>query len=130
RRRADVRTYRERRRGPRARVRWRAVRRAWRRYGPQPVHAKDVRTGALRGVPNGQTNVRSRQHFESWENRGCGPIDCEPEIRGRLPNIESPDTLRLLRLWRSGRRGVDVQRPGGLSEEARRVDVPVVHGDA
>ena len=60
RRRAEVRGDRQRRRRSRARVRRRAVGRARRRPGPQPVHREDVRPGALRGVPHGQADVRSR----------------------------------------------------------------------
>ena len=41
-----------------------------------------------------------------------------------------PRPVRLLGVRRHGRRGRDVQRPRRLPQEARRHDVPVLHGDA
>ena len=49
-----------------------------------------------------------------------------PAYRSRAPR----DLVRLLGLGRHERRGRDVQRPRCLPQDARRDDVPVLHGDA
>ena len=130
RRRPHVRGDRRRGRRPRARVRRRAVGRARRRPGPQPVHGEDVRAGALRGVPGRQADVRSGRHLQSGQDRRRAAAHLEPAVRTGLPDAASGDVLRLLGVRRHGRRRRDVQRPRRLPQEARRHDVPVLHGDA
>ena len=53
-----------------------------------------------------------------------------PALRRRLRDAVAGDVLRLLRSRRLRPRGRDVQRRRAVPQEARRHDVPVVHGDA
>ena len=111
-------------RRPRARVRRRAVGRAWRRPGAQPVHGEDVRPGAVRGVPHHQAHVRSPRHLQSGQDRRCAAADGEPALRRADTQTPTPGhVLRLLRVRRLGRRRRDVQRPRRVPQEARRHDV-------
>ena len=113
-----------------ARVRRRAVGRTRRRPGARPVHREDVRPGALRRVPHGQADVRSRRPVQSRQDRRLAAADVEPALRRRLPDAGSADVLRLRRARRHRPRRRDVQRPRRLPQDAGRHDVPVVHGDA
>ena len=61
-------------------------------------------------------------------------VDCpshhvQPALRIEVRRSQSGHVLRL-RGWRRRRRDRDVQRTGRLPQDARRDDVPVVHGDA
>ena len=70
--RAAVRGDRQRQRRPGARVRRRAVGRARRRPGAQPVHAQDVRAGPLRRVPR-RSSRRSTRPACSTRARSSTP---------------------------------------------------------
>ena len=128
---AQVRGDRQRGRRPRARVRRRAVRRARRRPGPRRLQREDVRLGALPGVSR-----RSRSTFDPNGLFNPGRIVDTPPITSHLrfgAGYATPvagDVLRLLRSRRLRPRGRDVQRRRAVPQEARRHDVPVVHGDA
>ena len=60
----------------------------------------------------------------------CPPLTSNLRYGAELPDARSSDVLRLLRVRRLRPRRRDVQRRGRLPQEARRNDVPVVHGDA
>ena len=126
----QVRGDRQRHLRPGARIRRRALRRARRRPRAQPVHGEDVRARALRGVPHDQADVRSARHLQPRQDRRRAAADgatcaSAPSTRRR---IRSPSSTTRPR--RHGRRGRDVQRPRRVPQDARRHDVPVVHGDA
>ncbi len=84
RRRSQIRSHCERRCRSRAGVRRRALRRTWRRPGAQPVHAEDVRAGALRSFPNHQTHVRSGRNFQSGQDCRQPADDGESALRRRI----------------------------------------------
>ena len=79
-----VRVDRQRHRRPRPRVRRRAVGRARRRPGARPLHAEDVRAGALRSVPGGEARVRSGRRLQPRQDRRHAAVDGEPALRRRL----------------------------------------------
>ena len=128
-----VRGDRRRRRRPRARVRRRAVGRARRRPGAQPVHGEDVRAGALR--------ARSAQIKRTFDPDGifnpgkivdAPPLDDEPALRpGAIARAQPDDVLRL-RASTAACAGA-VEMCSGLGACRKTLDghdVPVVHGDA
>ena len=113
-----------------ARVRGRALGRARRRPGPEPVQRDALRPAALRRLPPGQARVRPQGHPEPRQHRGQPADDRVPPLRGRLQDVGAGDPARLLGAGRlrGGRR--DVQRHRRLPEEARGHHVPLVHGHA
>ena len=86
---------------------------------------------AVRGVSRQSSSTFDPHgHLQSRQDRRCAAADLEPALRRRLPDAGSRHVFRLLGLRRLGRRGRDVQRRRRVPQEARRHDVPVVHGDA
>ena len=123
---ATVRGDRRRGRRPGAGVRRRAVRRARRRPGAQPVQREDVRPGAVPGVPEGQAHVRSRTGLlNPGKIVDAPPLTSQPALRRRLRDAATRRPLRLLRPRRLRPRGRDVQRRRRLPQDARGDDVPV-----
>ena len=86
---------------------------------------------ALSGVPRPSSRRSIRNGvFNPGKIVDCPPLTTQPALRRRLPDAGSADLLRLLRIRRLRPRGRDVQRRRRVPQEARRDDVPVVHGDA
>ena len=83
--------------------------------------------GAFRAV---KQHVRSGRPVQPRQDRRHAAADGEPALRRRLPDAGPADVLRLRRARRHGARRRDVQRPRRVPQDARRDDVPVVHGDA
>ena len=69
------------------------------------------------------------RNFQSRQDRGQPADHRQPALRRRLCQPESAHVFRLFRIRRHGRRGRNVQRPRRLPQDARRHDVPVLHGD-
>ena len=88
-RRAAVRGDRQRRLRSGAGVRRRAFGRARRRAGAQPVHGEDVRTGALRGVPHHQADLRSARHLQSRQDRRCAAAHGQPALRAGVLDADA-----------------------------------------
>ena len=128
---AQVRGDRERRRRPRARIRRRAVGRARRRPGARRVHREDVRARC-----STTRSARVKRAFDPAGLFNPGKIVDSPPLTSNLrygagyADAGSGDLLRLRRARRHGPRRRNVQRPRRLPQDARRDDVPVVHGDA
>ena len=116
--------------GPGAGIRRLAFGRTRRWPHAQPVQPADVRSGALRGVPAGETHLRSRRNSESRQNCGRAADHFESAFRHGLPDAESADLVRLLGIRRNGRRGGNVQRHRRLPEETLGHHVPFLHGHA
>ncbi len=67
--RSQIRSHRDGGGGSGPRIRRCAFRRARRRAGAQPLHAKDVRAGPLRGLSHHQAHLRSPRNLQSRQNR-------------------------------------------------------------
>ena len=127
--RAAVRGDRRGGRRPGAQVRRRALGRARRRPGPQPVPGEDVRPGALPGVPRAEADVRPAQPAQPRQDRRRPAAGDEPAVRPGLRHARRADHVRLLGRRRpaAGRRAVRGRRR--VPQDARGDDVPVVPGD-
>ena len=120
--RAEVRSDRQRGGGSRARVRRRVVGRAWRRPRAKPVHAEDVRPGAVRGVSHHQAHVRSPGDLQSGEDRRRASVDGEPPLWRRVhdPHARSRfSTTRSTAAWPAPSTCAAALAPAGRSSKAR-----------
>ena len=112
-------------------VRRRAVGRARRRPGARPVHREDVRPGALPGVPDRQAHVRSATASSTPARSST-----RPPLTANLrygAGYQTPDPPTYFDYAEYGGFGRAVEMCSGarrLPQDARRDDVPVVHGDA
>ena len=104
--------HRERNLSSGARIQWRHVRRAWRRFGAQPLQRAVVWPGALRCISPGQARLRPEESYESGKNRRRAGDDRVLENQPAVQNLGAADHAGLFRARRFRAGGGDVQRHG------------------
>ena len=96
-----------------------------------PFIGEDVRPGALRRVPDGRSGRSIRDGlFNPGKIVDTPPLTANLRFGAAYRTPDPHHVLRLQRLRRLRPRRRDVQRARRVPQDARRHDVPVIHGHA